>query len=78
MAGLRVNNAGPRAGLPLPMLARLISLRSRISLLGCHISVATLKREWVFAKEFIYRQLTGAESEGEQADDQTLLSTSRL
>jgi RNA polymerase sigma factor (TIGR02999 family) len=41
------------------------------------ISVATLKREWAFAKGFIYRQLTGAESAGNQADDQTLLSTPR-
>lgn len=39
------------------------------------ISVATLKRDWAFAKGFIYRQLTSGDPEGENADDQTSLST---
>lgn len=38
------------------------------------ISIATLKRDWVFAKRFIYHQLTGGEPETEIADDQTSLS----
>src|SRR5262249_43615260 len=39
------------------------------------ISIATLKRDWVFAKGFIYRQLTGGEPEGEHAGNHTSLST---
>jgi DNA-directed RNA polymerase specialized sigma24 family protein len=39
------------------------------------ISVATLERDWAFAKGFIYRQLTGGQPEGEHSDDQTSLST---
>lgn len=38
------------------------------------ISIATIKRDWVFARAFIYRQLTGGEPEAELADDQTSLS----
>ncbi|HKQ77744.1 MAG TPA: sigma-70 family RNA polymerase sigma factor [Blastocatellia bacterium] len=39
------------------------------------ISISTLKRDWAFAKGFIYRQLTGAESEGEHTESQMSLST---
>jgi len=39
------------------------------------ISVSTLKRDWAFAKGFIYRQLTGSESEGEHTESQMSLST---
>src|SRR5215813_5167139 len=39
------------------------------------ISIATLKRDWAFAKGFIYRQLTGAGTEDEHSDDQASLPT---
>ncbi|MGE0127249.1 MAG: ECF-type sigma factor [Blastocatellales bacterium] len=38
------------------------------------ISIATIKRDWVFAKRFISRQLMSGEPEAEIADDQASLS----